>query len=286
VENKLRYVKGWKKKIKALIPRRAKYTFFAGAIEFLLKHTRWLDGGDEPPPFMDFSGGSFIPLGNQLVRLMIERGELTDGMKVLDIGCGIGRNAVALSKQFPHDLSYIGFDIVRFGILWCQKRFSTRKNYSFVHANIINGFYNPNGLQNAESYNFPCTDRSVDFAFATSVYTHMKAAEVRHYLAETARCLKPGGAAYCTCFILDSESYAQTNAGQTLFRFRHNMGNAFVESVSEPELAVAFERTAFEEMATSAGLNVVAFYPGSWRGIGYADFQDAYVFQTPATTCP
>jgi len=280
MENRFRYVRGWRKKLKALIPRRAKYTFFASVIEFMLKRTRWLDGGDEPPAFMDFSGGAFIPLGNRLVQLMVERGGLVKGMNVLDVGCGIGRNAVALSKRFANNLHYVGFDIVRFGIVWCRKRFSGSENYRFIHADIYNSFYNPRGSGNADSYVFPSADKSVDFIFATSVYTHMQASEVDHYLAETARCLKYGGKAYFTCFILDAESNAQIASNKTLFSFRHRSGSAaFTESVDEPDLAVAFDRVTFEAMAAKAGLIVSAFYPGSWRGTSYDDFQDAYLMQ-------
>jgi SAM-dependent methyltransferase len=278
MNNRLRYVTGWKKKLKALIPRKVKYTLFANTIEFLLKYTPWLDGNDEPPRYMDFSGGAFIPLGNQLVRLMIVRGGLADGVSVLDIGCGIGRNAVALSKRLAN-IQYIGFDIVRFGIVWCRKRFSTNESYTFVHADIYNGFYNSQGKGNANTYSFPCTDQSMGFIFATSVFTHMRAAEVAHYLAETARCLKNDGKAYFTCFILDVESNLQINKTATLFTFRHRLEGAFIESVAEPELAVAFEHTTLEAMLAQAGLTAVAFYPGSWRGIAYDDFQDAYVVQ-------
>ncbi len=278
MNNRLRYVKGWKKKLKALIPRKVKYTLFASTIEFLLKHTPWLDGNDEPPRYMDFSGGAFIPLGNQLVQLMIERAGLANGVSVLDIGCGIGRNAVALSKRLAN-IRYVGFDIVRFGIVWCRKRFSTSENYRFVHADIYNGFYNSQGKRNADTYIFPCTDQSMEFAFATSVFTHMRAADVAHYLAETARCLKNDGKAYFTCFILDAESSSQINKAATLFTFRHRLDDALIESAAEPELAVAFERAAFEAMVAQAGLTVVAFYPGSWRGVAYDDFQDAYVVQ-------
>jgi SAM-dependent methyltransferase len=170
---------------------------------------------------------------------------------------------------------------VRFGIVWCRKRFSVSKNYRFIHADIYNSFYNPQGNVNADTYIFRCPNQSMGFIFATSVYTHMPASEVAHYLSETVRCLKNDGKAYFTCFILDAESNLQIKKGRTLFSFGHSLGSAFIESTAEPELAVAFERLTFETMVAKAGLTVVAFYPGSWRGITYNDFQDAYVLQLP-----
>ncbi len=49
----------------------------------------------------------------------------------------------------------------------------------------------------------------------------------------------------------------------------------------EPDLAVAYDRSAFEAMVVDAGLEVVAFYPGNWRKLPYEDFQDAYVLAKP-----
>ncbi len=278
MENRLKYVTGWKKKLKALVPRRLKYTLLADAIELLLARTRLLDGGDEPPRFIEFGGGGFIPIGNALVGLMAARAGLSDGMTVVDIGCGIGRNAVALSKRFGN-LEYLGFDVVRYGVRWCGKRFSGQPRYRFIHADIFNSFYNPRGKESALAYRFPVADGAADFVFATSVFTHMPRAEVAHYLAETARCMKPGASAYFTCFMLDAESRRQIESGQTLFRFPHPRDGCQVESLSEPDLAVAFERPAFEAMAPEAGLEVAAFHPGNWRGLPYEDFQDAYVLR-------
>lgn len=276
MENKLRYVAGWKKKLKALVPRRLKYTLAADVIQWLMSRTHLLDGGDAPPEFVEFAGGGFVPIGNHLVDMIAGRTALADGMAVLDIGCGIGRNAVALSKRFPH-LRYVGFDIVRFGITWCRKRFAGMANYQFEHADIFNSFYNPRGRATAATYRFPVPDGEVDLAFATSVFTHMTAADVAHYLQECARCIKQGATVYFTCFMLDDESRRQINAGATLFKFGHPRERSFVEILDEPELAVAFEHRTLLEMASSAGLEMKAFHPGHWRGIAYPDFQDAYV---------
>lgn len=276
MENRFKYVTGWKKKLKALVPRRLKYTLLADVIEVLLARTRILDGGDEPPRFIEFGGGGFVPIGNALVGLMAARAGLTDGMTVVDIGSGIGRNAVALSKRFGN-LDYIGFDVVRYGVGWCGKRFAGLPRYRFIHADIFNSFYNPRGSESALAYRFPVADRAADFVFATSVFTHMPSSEVAHYLRESARCMKPGATAYFTCFMLDAESRRQIDTGLTLFRFSHPRDGAFVESLREPDLAVAFERPAFEAMAREAGLEVVAFHPGSWRSLPCEDLQDAYV---------
>src|SRR5216117_3471164 len=56
---------------------------------------------------------------------------------------------------------------------------------------------------------------------------------------------------------------------------------AYVETPDEPDLAVAYDGSAFEAMVVRSGLEVVAFYPGNWRKLPYEDFQDAYVLAKP-----
>ncbi len=278
--SKLRYAPGLKGKLKALVPRRIKYTLLADFIELVLARTHFLDGADEPPSFMDYSGGGFVPIGNQLVQLMMARAGLADGMVVVDIGCGIGRMAVAMSKRL-REIRYVGFDVVNYGILWCRKRFSALPGYRFVHADIFNTFYNPRGSEAGSSYRFPVSDSTADFVCATSVFTHMPASEVTHYLRETSRCMKRGAKAYFTAFILDQESRGQIETNLTLLTFRQEHQGAYVETPDEPDLAVAYDESAFEAMVVRSGLEVVAFYPGNWRKLPYEDFQDAYVLAKP-----
>jgi len=278
--SKLRYASGLKGKLKALVPRRIKYTLLADCIELVLARTHFLDGADEPPSFMDYSGGGFVPIGNHLVQLMRTRAGLADGMVVVDIGCGIGRMAVAMSKRL-REIRYVGFDVVNYGILWCRKRFSVLPGYRFVHADIFNTFYNPRGSEAGSSYRFPVSDSTADFVCATSVFTHMPASEVTHYLRETSRCMKRGAKAYFTAFILDQESRGQIETNLTLLTFRQEHQGAYVETPDEPDLAVAYDESAFEAMVVRSGLEVVAFYPGNWRKLPYEDFQDAYVLAKP-----
>jgi SAM-dependent methyltransferase len=265
-----------------LISRRLKYTTIADAIEFLVRNTPLLDGAEAPPAWINYAGaGDFTVLGDHIVRILETRAGLRDGESVLDIGCGIGRNALALARRFEA-ISYSGFDVVRFGITWCRKRFRDRPGFAFRHADIHNSFYNPRGRIAAAEYRFEYPDASFDVAFATSVFTHMPYREVGHYLAETRRVLKPGGRAYVTCFILDDHSRSGIARGATAFRFAHRIESAFTERLEEPDVAVAFEPEVFERAVADAGLVVERFYPGNWRGDPADDSQDGYSLRRPA----
>ena len=67
------------------------------------------------------------------------------------------------------------------------------QNFRFQVADLYNRRYNPHGAHAATEYRFPYDDARFDFAILTSVLTHLLEDEADHYLAETARVLKPGG---------------------------------------------------------------------------------------------
>ena len=103
--------------------------------------------------------------------------------------------------------SYEGFDISGDAIEWCQKNIAARfPNFKFQLTDVYNSEYNPRGKRKAEDYRFPYPDRSFDFTFLTSVFTHMLPHDLDHYTWEIARTLKPKGRAVITFFILNEES--------------------------------------------------------------------------------
>jgi len=96
------------------------------------------------------------------------------------------------------------------------RRISPRwPNFEFSWAPIYNAKYNPFGTISATGFRFPYEDASFDFAFATSLFTHIVRDEARHYLAETARVLKPGGSCLLTFFLIGAEAEAEVAAGMT-----------------------------------------------------------------------
>lgn len=124
---------------------------------------------------------------------------------ILEIGCGIGRDAMWLS-QLINSGSYTGIDIISESIDWCNQNVSkNHPNFSFVHFDVEDSLHNPMGTSEVRNFSFPKEDGSIDRVFAFSVFTHMYADQIAHYLTEIARVLRPGGQAYLTIFLYDEQ---------------------------------------------------------------------------------
>jgi SAM-dependent methyltransferase len=128
----------------------------------------------------------------------------------------------------------------------------------------------------ARDYAFPVEGASTDFAFATSVFTHMRAEEVRHYLAEIARVLKPAGRAFLTFFMADGP----TTSGGLDFRFAIDEG--WTIDAAAPERAIAYPEPWVRDAAQRLGLVVQEpIRRGTWSGSSGLDFQDALIVCRP-----
>jgi SAM-dependent methyltransferase len=90
--------------------------------------------------------GNFYEDGLEFFQYLIRFGRLKPSDHVLEIGCGIGKTALPLTKYLGSEGSYDGFDIVPLGVEWCRTRI-TRKypNFKFRTVNIFNSAYNPRG---------------------------------------------------------------------------------------------------------------------------------------------
>merc|ERR1711879_60740 len=111
-------------------------------------------------------GGDFDKTGDEFLEHFIKIGKLKPDDKVLDIGSGIGRMTIPLTTYLSPKAEYWGMDIVKYGIKWCQSRITPRfNNFKFIHSNIFNFHYNPNGKGKAVDYKFPFEDNHFDFIF-------------------------------------------------------------------------------------------------------------------------
>jgi SAM-dependent methyltransferase len=222
-----------------------------------------------PPRSKMFVGSvdDFESSGQLLVDRLTRVAGLHAGSHVLDIGCGIGRLAVALTGRLGPEGRYDGLDIVPSGIEWCRTRITPRyPNFRFTLADVHNGEYNPDGRVDPAAYRLPYADGSFDLVVLTSVFTHMLPDESEHYLEEIARVLKPGGRCFATYSLLNDESRRLMAGGAADTRFDHAMGPCAVVDAKVPELAVGYDEGYVRDACERAGLAPEDVLYGSWSG--------------------
>ncbi len=234
-----------------------------------------------PPRWMDRSGsGDYVAVGRLFRGYFIEVGGLEPTHRVLDVGCGFGRMAVALSDYLRPPGEYHGFDVHRGGIRWCRRHIAARyPAFHFRHLDLVNREYNPRGRLAAAEVELPYASGSFDFAIATSVFTHLLPRDGLRMLAEIARVLRPGGTLFATFFLLRRDSLELIAAGRGDFPFAPTGDVYWTTEPEVPEKAVAYpEEVVLGELA-SAGLELArpVLY-GAWCGREpYFDYQDIVV---------
>lgn len=204
---------------------------------------------------------------------------LEAGMSVLEIGCGMGRDAMQLMGSEPQVGKYVGIDVTRDSIVWCRKNITKRHpNFEFHHFDAEHELYNPLGTKTSLDFRLPAKDRSVDRVFLGSVFTHLFETEVVHYMKEIRRVLKPDGQAYATFFLYSPEiieAAVRTNRTPFGLRFEHPHGDGcYISNPQYPTGAVAFTDAAMQRMMSTAGVRLTQPYLHGWWSGYYEDAVD------------
>ena len=185
--------------------------------------------------------------------------------RVLDIGCGIGNLAIGLRDYLRG--AYDGIDVHAEAVAWCQRAITPRYPlFRFHCADVASGAYNPNGRVGAATYRFPFPDRSFDYIFLASVFTHMMPDGVDHYLHELSRMLAPGGTCVASFFLLNDMTRAGVEAGRSFMTFAvdHPSGVCRLHDPLVPEAAVAFDEMFVRRVHEQAGLRIADVRRGGW----------------------
>jgi SAM-dependent methyltransferase len=200
---------------------------------------------------------------------------------VLDVGCGMGRMAYSLVHYLAPTARYEGFDIMGNLIQWCQQTITPRfPNFTFRQADIFNKNYNPTGTTAAAEFIYPYEDERFDFVFLTSVFTHMLAPDVRHYLDEIYRVLKPGGRCLATVFLLNPESERLIEAGKSTQGLVHSVEESLTADPAIPEASVGFKEVSLLKWIAERHFTVAGKYYGFWCGRPrpFSAYQDMLLF--------
>lgn len=233
---------------------------------------------NEPKKGDIYVGSSdFISHGIRQTKVLQKYIDLKSADHILDVGCGIGRTAVALTDVIKEG-SYDGFDAVEKGINWCNKNINKKHpHFRFKFTPIYNDLYNTFS-QKAEDFTFPYEDKKFDKAFLFSVFTHMQIAEIRRYLREISRVLKDDGLCLATFFLYDD---SKNESGTMHFPHVYDGYKLMDDKVTAANIAVSIP--LLKEMASDAGLKVSEIKEGYWRNNvdkeGADEFQDIVVLK-------
>jgi len=173
---------------------------------------------------------SYLNLGQSIKNRMLHYTGVTPTSSILDIGAGPGRVARHFVDFIEPPGRYVGVDIEKPNMDWCQENISpANPAFGFFHQNVHNGMYNPEGEYKASEYEFPFEDGSFDVILLTSVFTHLVPEDAQNYLREISRLLKPDGVCFSTWFLLGRDlgvkyMNAHSKEGRAGFGFGYVLG--------------------------------------------------------------
>lgn len=209
---------------------------------------------------------TFRGAGEEWKNKLISFGDLHPDHKILDIGCGTGRVSLALMNFVSDAGSYDGIDVRADEIKWLRKNYSKKRpNFNFHHANLFNKYYHPSGILDPSDYVFPFKDKSFDFIFLTSIFTHLLPRVLEHYLQEIKRMLKADGYFFASFFLLNADARSNIQDKNSSREFAHQIeADCFSDNVSVPEDAVAYEEKFILGLYQKYSFSIENRFQGHW----------------------
>jgi SAM-dependent methyltransferase len=175
--------------------------------------------------------------------------------RVFDFGCGCGRIARQLIQQNPRPKRYVGVDLHRGMVRWCQRNLAPHApGFEFHHHDVFNLSFNP-GEEKPRTAPFPVEGHSFTLVEAHSVFTHLTQDTAGYYMREVARVLAPGGILRSSWFLLDKSEFPVMQPDH----------NALYLCYLDPTAAVIFDRGWVRQTAGEAGLTIFEVIPPAVR---------------------
>ncbi len=182
------------------------------------------------------------------VDRLVEQCDATHHSRILDVGCGVGRLATGLIRHFGEINLYQGVDVNSEYIRWCQNHIEhDHPHYHFLHLDVNNERYNPQGQILSKSFRFPFADEDFDIIYLFSVFSHMEAPDIQIYLNEFQRMLRKGGFIFLTAFVEENVPDVTVNPQG----YRHEWQGALH--------GVRYSRSFFERLLQENELAIVRF---------------------------
>jgi SAM-dependent methyltransferase len=239
-------------------------------------------------PLSDVIGGGDPEyVASEILAAMENYVDITSQRSILDVGCGCGRIATALTQYLGPASHYVGVDIVSELVEFGKKSITPRyPNFKFLlleEGNLSYDWWRQKRSQkDIATLSEALPPGTVDLAISVSLFTHLDSPAAADILAAIACLLKSGGQAFVTVFVLDSSAREGIESGRTGFSFKHRTpsGQLLTEKLEEPTHAVAYEMGHLEDLIHSVGLRLERWVPGYWsQGNAGETFQDVLILR-------
>jgi SAM-dependent methyltransferase len=164
--------------------------------------------------------------------------------RILDFGCGCGREARRLLLQCEKPKTYVGVDISKTMIEWCQRNLR-HDGFRFHHHDVWSISYAP---ENSHNRRLPIAHLGSDFTIveANSVFTHLHDDQTQFYLEEMRSMLAPQGIIRASWFFFNKKCFpVMTDKLNTLF-----------VSENDPTAAVYYDWYYFIKLTRSLGYRI------------------------------
>lgn len=199
-------------------------------------------------------------------RVMARLG-CTPGSSLLEIGCGQGRLAIGLVREFEN-LRYLGLDVSESCIRWCRNNIQSQyPSYRFQHIDLVNARYNPGGVALTGDFRLPMADGEADVVYLWGVVTNMEPEHLETYVREMARVLRAGGRLFLT---------ANIEVGVPTVSINPENYTAF--ACDGPLHIVRYEHGYFTDVFRTAGLEMTDFL---YHGAGNCQSDMYFEKRTP-----
>lgn len=232
-------------------------------------------------------GGDPEQIASETLVLLSRYIEVKAKHSILDVGCGCGRIATALTQYVSSTSRYVGVDIVPALVEFGRNVISPRyPNFKFILWDESNKTYDrlrsTRHPYDIAKLSDACPPGSVDLALSISLFTHLDYEPAREILTAIHRLLTRGGHAFITLFVLDADAWAGIEGNRTGFRFRHKTpsGKLYADKWQDPTHSVGYGPEQLDELVDSAGLRIYQWIRGYWwQGHSGETFQDALILR-------
>lgn len=216
---------------------------------------------------------------------------LHEDMRILDLGCGVGRSSAPFADYLNSKGRLVGVDVVESMIDFCKRVIGSRyQNAHFFACGTPDSY-----LRAAQSANLKAlpsvedvlnAEGPFDLVLAFSVFTHLLPEEMESYFALFDRIVAPDGRLVLTFYFLDqwtrtaikTRMIPQLLAPDTPGDIPE-LGRVYFASPSNPRSAVAIDLDDALHMAEPHGFQPDRVVFGQWRGLRSETGQDALILQ-------